>query len=154
MLASARELMFRTAIVAANSSEVQTVSAVQIGQQAAYELHSLYLSLAVLVTASGIIFDAPTFHGYWTLGRTVSMSPIETAKALSAPMLDSVDSNANANTFLKEVGDRAIRHSAVTTVHEQTLLTRYALPRGAPYMRLEMIRPDYVTEPQAGWRYN
>lgn len=101
MLASARELMFRTAIAAANSSDVQTVSAVQTGQQAVYESHYLYLGLAVLVTALGIIFVAPTFHGYWILGRTVSMSPIETAKALNAPMLSSIDSNANANTLLK-----------------------------------------------------
>ncbi len=153
MLASARELMFRTAIAAANSSDLQTVSAVQTGQQAVYESHSLYLGLAVLVTALGIIFVAPTFHGYWTLGKTVSMSPIETAKALNAPMLSSIDSNADANTLLREVGDRPIRYGAVTVVHGQALSANSALPRGASNMRLEMFRPDYVTKPQAGWRY-
>ena len=155
MLASARELMFRAAIAAANNSDVQTVSAIQTGQQAIYESHFLYLGLAVLVTALGIIFVAPTFHGYWNLGRMVSMSPIETAKALNAPMLNSIDSNANANTLLKEVGDRPIRYGVVATVHGQALPANTVLSQGtSANVRLEMINPDYTTSPRTGWRYN
>ncbi|PSN63893.1 hypothetical protein BS50DRAFT_637229 [Corynespora cassiicola Philippines] len=46
----------------------------------------------------------PTFHGYGRLGREVSMSPLEVAKAFDAPLLAGVDPNLNAKALVKSVG--------------------------------------------------
>lgn len=63
------------------------------------------------------------------------MSPIETAKAFRAPMLESSDSNAEANNLLREVGHRKIRYGAVTA-------------SGSYLDGLEMNEPHFVRTPR------
>ena len=119
LLASARELMFRTALGAANSSDIQIVSAIQTGTHAVYESHYAFLAIAVAVTAFAISVVTMTFNGYWHLGRTVTMSPIEIAKAFNAPSLKNDDSNASATALVKELGDRSVRYGSVLAGDDQ-----------------------------------
>lgn len=134
-----RSLMFRTAIAAANSSipaDSQYVTAQESTTLPIYESHYLYLGLAVLVTSLGWLAMLPIFGGWWHVGRTVTMSPVETGKAFRAPMLASSDGNAEIDKLLKEVGTRPIRYGAVAT--------------GGEYSRLELHEPRYMQKPWGG----
>ncbi|RDL32562.1 uncharacterized protein BP5553_09018 [Venustampulla echinocandica] len=117
MLSTARELAFRVAIHAANSTNAtntQTISATSVDVLTVYVSHYLYLGLAVFFTLLSTLCIAPTFFGWWALGRKVSLSPIEIAKAFDAPILsNSLDSNLDADDLLKEVGDRPVRYGAL-----------------------------------------
>lgn len=66
-------------------------------EETVYQSHYdwMFGALAVLVVALCSIL--PTFDGWWHLGRTVSMSPIETAKAFDAPLLRQADPNGTAD---------------------------------------------------------
>ena len=144
VLKGARELLFRTAIAAANLSNVQHVTAQQITIEARYESHYDFLAGGVLVTVLAMLLVSFLFQGYWVLGRSSTMSPIEIAKAFkiprlsirlnctpatpstvhsrhmltgicSAPLMRNEDSNAEAKAFMKEIGGRLVRYGAINS---------------------------------------
>ncbi|KAL9125386.1 MAG: hypothetical protein Q9217_005400 [Psora testacea] len=137
LIQAVRDMMFRTAIAAANSSDSQPVTAQETATLTVYQSHFLYLSLAALCTGLGWLATIPIFLGWWHVGRTVSMSPIETAKAFGAPTLRNLDSNADADMLLKEVGDRPIRYGAVAA-------------SSSGLDRLEMNDPQFIRTPRPG----
>ena len=142
LLQAVRELMFRTAILAANASTPpQRVMAQETVTLPVYNTQYLYMGLAVLCTMLGWLAVFPVWNGWWSVGRATSMSPIETAKAFRAPMLEGSDSNADADMLLKEVGDRELRYGAVTMY-------------GGREQRLEMNKPQFVTPPEEGMRFD
>lgn len=159
LIANARELMFRTAIAATNSSNVRSVPAQQQATIAVYESHYLYLGLASLFTGLAIFLVIPTFIGYWRLGRRVSMSPIETAKAFNAPLLRNQDSNAEADRLIEDLGHLGVRYGAIVsgTGNDGLLGTAKHGPLSSHVdlsgRRLEMAPPEYIEEPQKGWRF-
>lgn len=139
ILAAVRGLMFRTAIAAGTSSDIQHVTAKETTTVPIYESNYLYLYIALGCTAVGWLAVIPLLVSYWHVGRAVSMSPVETAKAFGAPQLRSSDSNADSVKLLKEVGDRPVQYGATTV-------------SGVEY-RLEMNEPKYVRVPRAGERF-
>ena len=64
LLANARELLFRTVMAAANSSNIQHIPASQVQTVAMYQSHYLYLFLLNAFTLLAVIFVVPTFFGY------------------------------------------------------------------------------------------
>lgn len=117
MLETARRLAFRTAVASANPSNatnIQTITATQEQQTLIYKSHYMYLGLALLVTLLGTLSIVPTFFGWWRLGRNVSLSPIEIAKAFDAQALVSSDSNTSVGRLLREVGGRRVMYGAGT----------------------------------------
>jgi hypothetical protein len=157
LIANARELMFRTAIAAANSSNVRSVPAQQEATIAVYQSHYLYLGLASLFTTLAIILVVPTFIGYWYLGRNVSMSPIETAKAFNAPLLRNEDSNAEADHLINNLGHIGVRYGVILTgAGNDGLLTKQGVSQSYADIsgrRLEIAPPEYVVNPQKGWEF-
>lgn len=145
LLQAIRDLMFRTAIAAANEtanrSDRQTVRAQQTSSESAYESHYLFLGLATLFTALAWLAKLPIFIGWWSVGRKTSMSPIETAKAFGAPMLEIADPNATADMLLKEVGDRAVRYGSVAVSRSQI-------------DRIAMSEPHIVRTPYKGQTFS
>ena len=156
LLAAAREVMFRTAVHAANSSTVLTVPAVESTIQAVYKSNYLYLYLALGVTLLGVGFVAPIFAGWWNLGRKVSLSPVETAKAFNAPLLRAFDSNGDADALLKDVGDRTVKYGEVAILGGRAVPRETWLPPTDPQLvrRLEMASPEWVRPPQDHMRYS
>ena len=137
LLRAARDLMFRSAIAAANSTSSQTVRAQEVTTVPIYESRYLYLGIAVIFTILAWLATFPIFLGWWHVGRTVSLSPIEVAKAFRAPMLQNADPNAKVDDLVKQVGQRPVRYGVVMTYDGQQEL-------------LEMNDPQYVREPQPG----
>jgi hypothetical protein len=148
-----RELIFRTAIATANSSNTQHVEAQASGN------HSLpyrlpFLALATVASLLAITSVLLTFHGFWGIGRNVSMSPIETAKAFNAPLLRNSDSNAPAKALLKEVGTRPVRYGIVSDTsrgEETTMLSDGTLCRDSPSTN---NAPDPAHSPNVLRRYS
>jgi hypothetical protein len=169
LIASARELMFRTAlgIAAGNSSLIQTVSGPQFTTPAVYESQYLYLGIAVILTGIAVFFVTLTFAGYSTLGRSVSMSPLETAKAFNAPLLESADSNADVETLMQVVGERSVRYGAVfidaatdtggiyaVGKEGRQARTAYVVSEiDGGLTRLEMADERLVQMPRKGWKF-
>ncbi|KAL8924537.1 MAG: hypothetical protein Q9208_004012 [Pyrenodesmia sp. 3 TL-2023] len=141
IIAGIRELFFRTAIAAANgtrSADVQHVTAQESWETPVYTSSYRFLALAVLSSLLGWLATLPLFTGWWRLGRAVSLSPIETAKAFGAPGLRTNDSNARVQDILREAGDRGVRYGVMTTT-EGT--------------RLMMGEPSRLRSPNAGERF-
>ncbi|KAL8665656.1 MAG: hypothetical protein Q9168_007658 [Polycauliona sp. 1 TL-2023] len=128
IIADIRELMFRTAIASAETNDEQRVIAHESYETPVYASSYRFLALAALVSLLGWFATIPLFIGWWHLGRDVSLSPIETAKAFGAPGLDTDDSNADANAILKVIGNRGARERK----------------------RLVFGEPERVRKPQAG----
>ena len=144
LLKSARELMFRTALAAANISTIQYVPSTQRSTRLIYESHYLFLGIATAISVIAVLAVSCTFHGYWRLGRTVSMSPLETARAFAAPLLKEGDSNGNAKEMLKEHGAMLVKYGAIASAAEYGRSTS---------MRLEVADPQSVRVPQKGTRF-
>jgi hypothetical protein len=94
-----------------------------------------FLAGGVAVMLVVVIGVMPLFYGFWDLGRDVTLSPIETAKAFGAPVLDmeGVQSNATATAIAKSKAGR--------------LLVRSEAGDGA---RLRFGGTGSVREPQSG----
>lgn len=96
------------------SEYFQRVQVEQTSSKVVYRSRYLYLGIAVALTLLTNICVALNFAGWWSLGREVSLSPIELARAFAAPLLTtSTDSNATANILLKQAGDMKIAYGAV-----------------------------------------
>lgn len=112
--------MFRKALTDANSSHNQVVT-VDI-KTTIYQTDYGYLVLAVTITLLAMILVTATFYGYWDLGREVSMSPLEIAKAFNAPLLAGEDSNSDSKSLVKSAGHKAVRYGVISGSVELALL--------------------------------
>jgi hypothetical protein len=108
-----REIAFRTALSASNSSTVQTTSATEAFSRAIYASHFGYLGGALVAMILSPILVAPLFMGWWRVGRTVTLSPIEIAKDFRAPLLDGHGCNGNVGSLLKEVALREVKYGVL-----------------------------------------
>lgn len=143
LMRAVRDLAFRSAIAASNDTHVQSVTAQDTSSVAVFESQYLYLGLATLFTALAWLATFPLFVGWWHVGRTVSMSPIETAKAFRAPILQDVDSNAKAESLVKEVGNRPVRYGSITCYGSVT-------SQGDTQQVLGMNHPQLTDVPRRG----
>ncbi|KAH7083193.1 hypothetical protein BKA63DRAFT_146239 [Paraphoma chrysanthemicola] len=91
---------------------MQQILVRQTRTEVVYRSQYLFLSIAVALTMFAMLCVLILSLGWWHLGREVSMSPIEIAKAFAAPALESASSNAQASTILKEVGNEKLRYGA------------------------------------------
>ena len=156
LLAEARELMFRTAVASANSSTAQQVLAQQTLTHAVYNSEYLFVIIATAISLIAVICVTLTFDGFWLLGRTTTMSPIETAKAFNAPMLQNEDSNANSSALLREIGDRRVQYGAVARLDAQAFASDASGTSRLDEVSLstlEMAFPQSATAPQQGWKF-
>lgn len=62
-----------------------------------------------LIALAGLAI-APLYWGWWHLGRPVSLSPLEIAKAFDAPLLQAVDANGTSEELTKAIGDLRVRY--------------------------------------------
>jgi hypothetical protein len=57
----------------------------------------------------------PTYWGWWRLGRAVSLSPLEIAKAFDAPLMHVLDSNVTSGDLVRAVGGKRVRYGFATS---------------------------------------
>ncbi|KPM46350.1 hypothetical protein AK830_g189 [Neonectria ditissima] len=113
VLEAIRELTFRTAISFSNSSSEQTVYGTQLRTTTRYVLHMEFLAGTLVIVVVAAVAVGCLFHGFWLLGRRVSMSPLEIAAAFQAPITAGADSNADAAQLASQVGSREAKYGAL-----------------------------------------
>ena len=109
-----RSLMFRTAVLSANETDRQMVTAIATGSHTIYKTNYTFTALATFVSLLPIVVVLLTFHGSQHLGREVSLSPLEIARAFDAPILRNSNSNSPARALLKQVGYRPVKYGVVS----------------------------------------
>lgn len=83
------------------AANTQTVTVTQSSSEARYRSEYAWLAGALLATMIPTLAVLGLFWGYWKLGRRVTLSPIETAKALGSPLLVSEDGNSTARELVR-----------------------------------------------------
>ncbi|KAI5358795.1 hypothetical protein Slin14017_G110780 [Septoria linicola] len=122
----ARELMFRTALAQGNSSTMQDLQqAIELRTVTVYQSHYEYLGIAVALTFIAMGLVTATFNGFWLLGRNVTMSPIETAKAFNAPLLAQEHPNAEVQDLVKGAGMKPVRYGEVVSADARDGMSTY-----------------------------
>jgi hypothetical protein len=120
LLQEARDLMFRTAMATANSSHAQTVVSSETVTMPIYETYWAFMAIAASFSVVAVVVVTGLFHGYWHLGRAVTLSPVEMAKAFDAPLLRGEDPNGMIETLVTRAGDKEVRYGEVDGVYEGT----------------------------------
>lgn len=127
ILTAVRELSLRASIAAANSAwshtegnetalafardaNQQNVTVTGITLDNVYVTNRTYLAISALISLLSIVAVAATFWGYWNLGRKVSFSPLEIAKAFDADVLRHLGDNAESVTLAKSVERDYVRY--------------------------------------------
>lgn len=79
------------------------------------------------------------------MGRNMTMSPLEVAKAFNAPLLAAQDSNAEVKELVEKIGSRTVQYGAVSTTafQEETKYGRQNWEVGRP-LRVEIMEPTFV----------
>lgn len=101
LLSGIRELTFRAAVFKSNASYHQTVNETETTVETVYIAHYKFLYAALAFVIFGVVGIVPFFMGWWYLGRPVSLSPVEIAKAFAAPLLQGGDTNADVDALLE-----------------------------------------------------
>ncbi len=68
---------------------------------------------AAIVELVTVLFVLPMFWGWWTIPN-LTLSPIETALAFNAPLLEDINSGAGAKGVVEELGSTGIRYGVVS----------------------------------------
>ncbi|GME28206.1 uncharacterized protein K452DRAFT_252088 [Neofusicoccum parvum] len=112
ILSAARALAFRSAI-AVSSDAAQRAPARQTAARTAYVSHPRFLAAAMVVMLVDAAAVLPLFVGWWRLGRRVSLSPLEVARAFRAPLLEGVEGGGEARDVVREVGGVRVRYGVL-----------------------------------------
>ena len=113
IMSDARELAFRMALYTApNPNNTYHIEVQEEWAKIIYRSHYIYLAFAVAITLIATLCVFSISLGWWHLGREVSLSPIEVAKAFAAPVLQNASSNAEVEALVKEIGSRRVRYGA------------------------------------------
>lgn len=176
VISSLQEIMFRTALSVSNNppqnssytsnisyvNTTQTIHTVQVTSQPAFQTHTGYLAAGVAVMTTCVVAVASTFRGWWKLGRQMSLSPIEIAKAFNAPLLvQGKATNCDLGGLLGFVGDRPVRYGEVRCTRgvsggdgeEGGRFEEEEEEETVPLLKLEMAHPDSTTLPRKGIKY-
>lgn len=64
-----------------------------------------YLAAALIAILLALLALVNLLWGWWQLEQSVTLSPIETARAFGAPALQTSRANATINDILREIGE-------------------------------------------------
>lgn len=143
ILMAARAIAFRVAFEG-NLSGVaaQLVQAERTSVELVYRSDYMFLGLALMMIGLSALTVLPLLRSWWRLGRQVSLSPIEVARAFGAPeLLVGSASNSDAGELIGDVGVRGVRYGEVV----------YGGGQAAPV--LAFANPAAVQPPQTGVLY-
>ncbi|KAJ4168399.1 hypothetical protein NW754_002271 [Fusarium falciforme] len=147
ILMTARELMFRLALQGNNSDiAAQSVRVAQEGTEVVYTSDFLFLGLALMLICLAAVAVVPLLMHWWRLGRDVSLSPIEIARAFSAPELVGSGSNSDASRLMKDIGAKEVRYGVVSSGGANGY-------QGQVWSELAFAHPSVVQTPRKGEQY-
>lgn len=100
MIGAMREIAFRASLQSPidsaaldSNATTQQVPYAGTARHTIYVTDMWYMISAACISLISTAAVSATYYGWWELGRKVSMSPLEIAKAFDAPLLSDVGSN-------------------------------------------------------------
>jgi hypothetical protein len=116
ILRSMSEILFRVGVAAAQMEPwpMQTFEAQQVQDELVYTSNLRFFAAAACIMLCGIMLVACTYHHWWLVGRPVSLSPLEIAKAFDAPLLAVPGtSNTYVKGLLDAVGQLQVKYGGI-----------------------------------------
>jgi len=122
-----------------------------------FQSHYSYLAGALAVMILGVLFVIPTFNGFWELGRSVSLNPLEIAKAFNPDILEEIGSNASSKHLGKIAGTKEVKYGEV--IGDTHGRAGYGSGREQDELRfrrrrLELAVPNRTKAPELGAVYS
>lgn len=102
-----------------------------------------YLAASTALTIVCVVLVLPTFIGWWELGRSVSLNPLELAKAFDAPLMNGPGSNAPLHELVNTMGMRTVRYGEIDGYGSGQVSRR----------ELKLADPRGLVRPSAGMVY-
>ncbi|RYO80751.1 hypothetical protein DL766_010181 [Monosporascus sp. MC13-8B] len=114
VVAAIQELTFRAAAFHSNATTpMQRIEGHETMQITVYTANYRYLAGGLVLMIVATLAMLPLFHGWWHLGREVTLSPVEIAVAFRAPHTEGGDPNADVYTLLRQIGKRKARYGVI-----------------------------------------
>lgn len=123
MINQLRDISFRIALQAAKDNATagnatQTVEYTGSRSETVFVSNFSLVAAASAVNIVAVLAVLLTFKGWWALGRAVSLSPLEIAKAFDAPLLRDAESNATSGQLGRQVEEFQVRYGDVGVQRE------------------------------------
>ena len=127
IMAALNELAFRTGVYTANTYNdgflkpmidddleiYYNLTGIQKTPINVFEADFSYFAGAAAVELFTILIILFTFYGFWGFGRSVTLSPLEIAKAFDSPLLLETDCNYNGRDIARFEGQRTVQYGAL-----------------------------------------
>jgi hypothetical protein len=110
VLNSMHNFMFRAALSVGNGTEAQSFAVSRSSPTLLFHSDYRFLGAALAVMFVAFIALTALLWGWWDLERSVSLSPLETAKAFDAPLMEGAGRNSTVEEMIKDVGAKKIRY--------------------------------------------
>lgn len=94
-----------------NDAHLQQFTARYKGSELFYTTDFAWLAITISCMILGIIATGTLLWGYWDLRHYVTLSPIETGKALGARVLQGAVPEQEADRIVKRIGDQRVMYS-------------------------------------------
>jgi len=104
------DFLFRTSLGASTDNDSQTFSVQRTSLALIFEPNHSHMAAALvlmLVAFSAVLFQ---LWGWWELGRQVSLSRLELAKAFRAPVMQKTNEISGVGGILKVTGKTEVRY--------------------------------------------
>jgi hypothetical protein len=149
------EMMLRSAISLSNSTTTQVVSGTAARTRTRYVSNFRYLGGALVLMLVSTFIVLPLFMGWRHFSRSMSLSPIETAKAFGAPVLEEGSSMDEISGLLTSLGGKKVQYGAVIALEmDKALVTqdggKFGSDRDIVMQRLMIVGAERATKPQIG----
>jgi hypothetical protein len=111
VLGAIKSFMFRLAFESELKTEAhrQDVPVKVVTHMTVYSANYQFLAAALVTMLTGLVAVLSLFWGWWELDRAVTMSPLETARAFGAPLLQEGQAKG-VHQMLDEVGKKRVRY--------------------------------------------
>lgn len=116
-------VLFRGAFYASQNDTRRSFPVLHTQQTLVYESVYSYLSTATVLVFLAIVAAASTLWGWWELGREISLSPLETGRALGAQVLEPASSPDRADELVEYIGGRKVRYGELYGVDSDGVTT-------------------------------
>jgi hypothetical protein len=97
-------------LTATNRTVQQQANVSMTFDETVYAVRYGWLMAAFTLVVLACLAILPTHRGWWLLGRPVSLSPLEIAKAFDAPLLRDADANGTSKELARAIGDVRVRY--------------------------------------------
>ncbi|KAF7592218.1 hypothetical protein BBP40_000489 [Aspergillus hancockii] len=135
--------------------QIQTVDVVKLKNTSVFEVDYGYMAAGAAVMGVCLVVVAATFYKWWKIGRPITMSPIEIAKAFKAPVLEGDGMNSDLNELLPLLGDRRVRYGEVRYRGDKKMVfpDEEVEPNESVQSRLELTHQHWAGVPRRDTPY-